>query len=151
MCCDYRIALLNTFIGLNEVAIGLAVPKFWALLFVMTVSSRARAEELLASGCMVGSEEAQRIGLINKIVREGGRDQLESHALNLAPKWVQTEQQALCRADTKLSLRRQFAEEWRDFALDEARKTWGQLSGANTIRALDDTMKKLNSRKQAKM
>lgn len=84
LCCDYRIATKNAIVGLNEIAIGLAVLKFWTQLFVSTVFNRVRAEELLASGHIVSGEEAQRLGLVNRAVREGGRAELESPALDLA-------------------------------------------------------------------
>lgn len=84
LCCDYRIATKNAIVGLNEIAIGLAVLKFWTQLFVSTVFNRVRVEELLASGHIVSGEEAQRLGLVNRAVREGGRAELESPALDLA-------------------------------------------------------------------
>lgn len=74
------------------------------------VFNRAKAEKLFASRQMFGSEECQRLGLVSTIVRQGGRVELESQALDLATIRSQTEQ-AVCRADTKLPHYRQLAEE----------------------------------------
>jgi Delta3-Delta2-enoyl-CoA isomerase len=70
MCCDERLALAQDLaLGLNEAAMGLPVPRYWAALFLKTAGGhRARAERMLGFGTMVSADEAREIGLVGRIV-----------------------------------------------------------------------------------
>merc|ERR1719215_1394363 len=48
LCCDYRVITKDGSMGLNEVQLGIPVPKFWIELFANTVGHRL-AEKLLLS------------------------------------------------------------------------------------------------------
>lgn len=150
LCCDYRLALNDASIGLNEVAIGLSVPTFWARLFVATTTRRSRGEELLAEGELVSAKEALKLGLVDQVVHIGGREELHKQALVKAEKWAY-QKEVLGRADTKLSIRKEFADAWSDYALDESQKAWGQLCEPGTIAKLGCMMNRLSQRQKAKM
>lgn len=150
LCCDYRVALKDTMMGLNEVAIGLAVPRFWGRLLLLTVSKRARGEEMLANGKMIKADEAQNLGLVNKIVMEGGPAELHNMALVIAEKWAK-QKETHGRVDTKLSVREAFANAWRDHAFAEAERSWNMLSDAPVILTLGTIMQQLSKRANAKM
>jgi 3,2-trans-enoyl-CoA isomerase len=54
-------------IGLNEVALGIAVPKFWGELMARVVG-RGRADRLLQFAMMLEPEEAKDDGLVDEVV-----------------------------------------------------------------------------------
>ena len=53
--------------GLNEVALGIAVPKYWARLMARVVG-QGPAERLLQFAVMLTPEEARRAGLVDEVV-----------------------------------------------------------------------------------
>lgn len=144
LCCDYRLAMSETSIGLNEVAIGLAVPRYWARLLIRTSLSRSRGEGMLASGEMIPAKEAQKIGLVDEIV-QGNRQDLLDKALRRAQQWAQT-RGATGRAETKSYLRKDFADKWEAEGLEESERAWTQLSRKATIAELEEVMKRLSGR-----
>jgi 3-hydroxypropionyl-coenzyme A dehydratase len=67
MACDIRIASSNAKIGQTEVTIG--VPPGWGgTQRISRIVGPAKAKELVFTGKMITAEEAERIGLVNKIV-----------------------------------------------------------------------------------
>lgn len=54
-------------IGLNEVELGIAVPKFWAALMARTVSPGV-AEKLCAFAQMADAQQALAIGMVDEVV-----------------------------------------------------------------------------------
>ena len=67
MACDIRIASSNAKIGQTEVTIG--VPPGWGgTQRISRIVGPAKANELVFTGKMITAEEAERIGLVNKIV-----------------------------------------------------------------------------------
>lgn len=147
LCCDYRVALNNTKMGLNEVAIGLAVPQYWAKLFLRTCNLHARAERLLASGEMFTASTGREMGMLDEIVH-GGREILIQRALEVAKEWAIKE--GLGRAQTKLWLRREFGEEWEAYRYQECDVAWKDLSDETTIEILGKVRRRLSER-SAKM
>lgn len=67
LCCDYRIITETGSIGLNEVALGISVPKYWGLLMQRIIGSGA-AEKLLQFAVMVTPDEAKELGLVDDVV-----------------------------------------------------------------------------------
>ncbi len=68
MLCDHRVMAQGHYkIGLNEVAVGLAVPEWLAAPYIALVGQRT-AERNLQLGRMVGPDEALAIGLIDELV-----------------------------------------------------------------------------------
>jgi 3-hydroxypropionyl-coenzyme A dehydratase len=67
MVCDIRIASSNAKLGQPEVTIG--IPPGWGgTQRLLRTVGPAKAKELVFTGRMITAEEAQRIGLVNKIV-----------------------------------------------------------------------------------
>lgn len=67
MVCDIRIASSNAKIGQPEVTIG--IPPGWGgTQRLLRIVGPAKAKELVFTGKMITAEEAERIGLVNKIV-----------------------------------------------------------------------------------
>jgi enoyl-CoA hydratase/carnithine racemase len=67
LCCDYRIITETGSIGLNEVALGISVPKYWGLLMQRIVGA-GPAEKLLQFAVMATPEEAKELGLVDDVV-----------------------------------------------------------------------------------
>lgn len=67
LCCDYRVMADGARIGLNEVELGIAVPKFWAALMARTVSQGV-AEKLCAFAQMADAQQALSVGMVDEVV-----------------------------------------------------------------------------------
>ncbi len=67
LACDIRIASSNAKIGQTEVTIG--IPPGWGgTQRLLRIVGPARTKELIFTGKMVTAEEAEQIGLVNKVV-----------------------------------------------------------------------------------
>ena len=70
MACHVRLAAPNAKFGQPEVRLGL-IPGYGGTVRLPRLVGRGRALEILLTARMVGAEEAERIGLVNRVV-EGG-------------------------------------------------------------------------------
>lgn len=143
LCCDYRVAASDVKIGLNETALGISVPEFWARRFAQVVTPPARAEELLMRGKMIGAEEAKTVGLVNEVVDGKEHAQLMERALEYAGEWA-TDRLVVGRVLTKLALRKDFSDAWIANGAREARLSWKFLSKEETAEALGNVLKRLS-------
>jgi 3-hydroxypropionyl-coenzyme A dehydratase len=68
LACDIRIASNNAKIGQTEVTVG--IPPGWGgtQRLLRIVGGPAKAKELIYTGKMISANEAERIGLVNKVV-----------------------------------------------------------------------------------
>jgi 3-hydroxypropionyl-coenzyme A dehydratase len=67
LACDFRIASSNAKIGQTEVIIG--IPPGWgATQRLLRIVGLTKAKELIYTGKMITAEEAEQIGLVNKVV-----------------------------------------------------------------------------------
>jgi 3-hydroxypropionyl-coenzyme A dehydratase len=67
MVCDIRIASSNAKLGQPEVTIG--IPPGWGgTQRLLRIVGPAKAKELVFTGKMIAADEAERIGLVNKVV-----------------------------------------------------------------------------------
>jgi 3-hydroxypropionyl-coenzyme A dehydratase len=67
LACDIRIASNNTKIGQTEVTVG--IPPGWGgTQRLFRIVGPAKAKELICTGNTISANEAERIGLINKVV-----------------------------------------------------------------------------------
>jgi 3-hydroxypropionyl-coenzyme A dehydratase len=67
LACDIRIASSNTKIGQTEVTIG--IPPAWGgTQRLLRIVSPAKTKELTYTGKMITAEEAERFGLVNRVV-----------------------------------------------------------------------------------
>ncbi|TGK10297.1 crotonase [Leptospira fletcheri] len=76
LACDIRIGSEKAKLGLPEVSLGL-IPGFGGTQRLARLIGYGRAIELVLSGDMISAEDAYRIGLLNRLVKEG-EDLLES-------------------------------------------------------------------------
>jgi len=67
LCCDMRIASEKAMFGMPEVGIGI-LPGFSGTQRLPRAISTAKAKELVLTGDFIGAEEAEKIGLVNKVV-----------------------------------------------------------------------------------
>jgi 3-hydroxypropionyl-coenzyme A dehydratase len=75
MACDIRIASSNAKIGQPEVTIG--IPPGWGgTQRLMRLVGPAKAKEMIFTGKMIAAEEANQIGLVNRVVSVGAEDNL---------------------------------------------------------------------------
>ena len=70
LACTFRIATPNARMGLPEIKLG-AIPGYGGTQRLPRVIGEARALEMIMTGRTVAAEEAERIGLVSRIV-EGG-------------------------------------------------------------------------------
>lgn len=74
LACDYRIASTEAKLGQTFVKIGLH-PDWGGSWMLPRLIGRSRAMELMATGRMVGAEEAVAIGMVDRVVPAGDLDQ----------------------------------------------------------------------------
>ena len=143
LCCDYRIMTPSTDtpgakIGLNEVAIGILVPKYWAGLMVRTIGCQGRAEKLLLFGQMVTPEEALKLGMVDEL-------SVKAELLATAEKRMQAFLQLpdLGRQLTKGWLRDEYSRAWEAYGEEEAKMGYQALSSPAMVKALGGALVKL--------
>jgi enoyl-CoA hydratase/carnithine racemase len=82
LCCDLVVAADDAVFGLREIVVGI-LPGGGALVRLLRWMGAAKAKELAMTGDPIPAEEAQRIGLVNKVVR---RERLDEETMALARK-----------------------------------------------------------------
>ena len=120
LCCDYRVQSETGTFGLNEVQLGIPVPKYWAKLFVSTAVDARSAELALHRGTLLTPLEARALGLINEICPHAALVAAAERAMETLLKLPDG-----ARAATKLNIRGDFSREWEAFIEEEARDGWG--------------------------
>lgn len=73
MACTFRVASPNAKMGLPEIKLGL-IPGYGGTQRLPRLVGEARALELIMTGRTVGAEEAERIGLVNRVVEGDALD-----------------------------------------------------------------------------
>lgn len=77
LACDIRIASENAQVGLSEAGIGL-IPAWGGVMRLPRLLGRGKASELILMAARIDAKEAERIGLVNKVVPP---DELKSTAM----------------------------------------------------------------------
>ena len=148
LCCDAVVMVDgNGTIGLNEVALGIAVPKYWAHVFIRKVG-HARGEPLLKNADLLRPREALAAGLVDHVV--DSVDELLPTAEKMVVRMAMAHPQE-GRAMTKQTIRGELSEEWAAYAEEEARSVWGFLSDARTVAALDAVLRRLQKKPAPRM
>jgi enoyl-CoA hydratase/carnithine racemase len=70
LACDLRVAAADAVLGLPETRIGL-IPDIGGASRLPQVVGLGRAKELIMTGKLIGGEEAERIGLVNRVAPAG--------------------------------------------------------------------------------
>jgi enoyl-CoA hydratase len=79
LACTFRLALPNAKFGLPEIKLGL-IPGYGGTQRLPRLIGQARATEIILSGRTVDAEEAERIGLVNRLIEAPGRDAAIAYA-----------------------------------------------------------------------
>ena len=66
LACDFIYASTNAMFGLPEISLGL-IPGFGGTQRLPRLIGRNRAKEMIFTGKMIGAEEAEKIGLVNRV------------------------------------------------------------------------------------
>jgi 3,2-trans-enoyl-CoA isomerase len=66
LCCDLRVMTDFGHIGLNEVALGIPVPVYWARLMAKVVG-QAAAEKLCLNATLASPQQALEVGLVDQV------------------------------------------------------------------------------------
>ena len=98
LCCDFRIAADNAILGLPEITLGI-IPGGGGTQRLPRLVNLGAAAKIILLGERVSSEEAEKIGLVDKVVP---LDRLEEEASSLASKLMQRPSLALRAAKTAM-------------------------------------------------
>jgi enoyl-CoA hydratase/carnithine racemase len=96
LCCDFRVCADSAKLGLPEIQLGI-IPGAGGTQRLPRLIGPARAKELIFSGRHVKAEEAERIGLVDKVVPA---DDVYDEALTWAKRYVGGPAMALRAAKT---------------------------------------------------
>jgi len=99
LACDIRLASREAKLGLPEVGLGI-FPGMGGTQRLPRLIGRGRASELIFSGDMIGAEEAERIGLVNRVLSP---QDLMKEARKLAMKIASRAPIAVGRAKTAIN------------------------------------------------
>jgi len=130
-------------IGLNEVQLGIPVPKYWGMLMARLIGNKA-ADKLLLTGKLVSGQEAKTLGLVDDLVP---KDDLISSAEAVMMKLVMLPGSAV--ASSKVSLRGDFCAEWLAYSQIEPQGAWRFLCQSDTVRTLGAALQRLAANKTA--
>ncbi|KAK3249403.1 hypothetical protein CYMTET_41166 [Cymbomonas tetramitiformis] len=149
MCCDYRIQTDDpgAVIGLNEVALGIGVPRYWVDIMASLVGGR-RTETLLMTAAMPSSREAQQIGLIDQVVSKDDLLPASQKVMAQCLKFPRAGQIL-----TKLAIRGDLAKKWGAYCPEEAETVYNFLSAPAVVSSLEGVLKRLagGKKKQSKL
>jgi enoyl-CoA hydratase len=104
--CDLRIASSNARFGMPEVRVG--IPSVIEAAYLPRLIGLGRAAEMVYTGEMIDANEAERIGLINRVVPPG---ELKEATRQMAEK-------VLRNGPTALALQKQLIAQWMELSLD---------------------------------
>ena len=143
LCCDARIMTAAGSIGLNEVALGIPVPRYWAELMARVVG-RPAAERLLLSGRMLSPPEAAAAGLVDELVPTG--DELLPAARAALARMLAVH--AGARSATKAHLRGTFGDAWLRYAREEeaAPSGYALIEDPGTVAVVGAAIARLSGR-----
>jgi enoyl-CoA hydratase len=99
LCCDLRIASDNAKFGQPEVGLGIT-PGFSGCVRLSRIAGLAKARELIYTADIIPASEAEKIGLVNKVVP---LDQLMSVAMEIAAKIASKAQLAVRYSKTAIN------------------------------------------------
>lgn len=148
LCCDYRIMTDFGHIGLNEVALGISVPKFWAKRLQDVIGIAPISDQLLLQAKLISPQQARDIHLVDEVVPA---HMLESRALEVVKGMLKMPDGS--RSETKRLLRGQFCREWEAYMEEEAEYAWKLLNSPPVVARLEAVLKTLGGggNKKAKM
>mmetsp|Transcript_13936 Transcript_13936/g.16806 ORF Transcript_13936/g.16806 Transcript_13936/m.16806 type:complete len:264 (+) Transcript_13936:93-884(+) len=143
MCCDYRIQTDDpkARIGLNEVALGISVPRFWDSVMINLVGFR-KTELLLQTAALPTSKEAKEMGLIDQLV---SKEDLMPAAEKVLSGFLKFPREGANHV--KMNMRGALANEWETALTEDIALTWKTMSDPRSVAALGAVLKKLSGGK----
>lgn len=99
MSCDIRIASIKAKFGQPEVGLGIT-PGFAGTQRLPRLVGTAKAKELIFTGDIISAEEAEKIGLVNKVIEP---EKLLEEAIGLARRIVKNAQGSVRYAKTAIN------------------------------------------------
>lgn len=141
LCCDYRVMTSKGYIGLNEPALGIPVPKMWIDLMVRVVG-HGPGERLTQFGLFCKPQEAFALGMVDKVVK---KEELLETAENAMKDFLKIPDEG--RQITKSLSRDAFSKEWERFCALEAPGAWEMLNSDRIKNMLGMVIQKLSQRK----
>ena len=153
LCCDIRImtsnAHMKSYIGLNEVALGIHVPKYWGELMRRTASKACGAaiDRVLLNATLMPSEQAFDMGLVDELVDDAAA--LERRAVEVleAATGRKSARVMAARHKTKLLGREAFVAQWSAYLDGEATLGWAALADEGTVKTLEGVLSRLKKSK----
>lgn len=142
MCCDYRVMtndVPGATIGLNEVALGISVPRYWIQLYLQQLGL-TRAEQALMTGRMLSPAEAVAGGLLHATVPKA---ELMPAAEKALAAFLRNPDAG--RVLTKLDSRRVLAQQWQAYCKEEAQSAWRVLESPQITEVLGGVLAKLSA------
>jgi hypothetical protein len=119
LCCDYRVQSDAGTFGLNEVQLGIPVPKYWAKLFCL-VAGRTAGDLTLQLGTLLTPPEAKAMGLLHEVVPIAAV--LPAAERAMTEKFLRLPDAA--RGATKANMRGEFSAQWEGYIAEEAAAGW---------------------------
>jgi len=138
LCCDARVMTDDGRIGLNEVALGISVPLYWAARMASLVGA-GRADVLLQTAALVPAAEALSLGLVDAVT---SRAALMATAVAEARRRLAFPDSG--RVETKRMLRGPMSDAWLAYAAEEAAGGWKALSSPAATAALGAVLARLS-------
>ena len=144
LCCDWRVMSSDDSptIGLNEVALGISVPKHWAAVMARTIGDR-QAERLLLRGELVRVAEAKELGMVDEVVEKGRLMEVAEREMR-----ARLRNPDAGRVVTKGHLREALALQWEREWEAEAEGGWAMLSDERIVRMLGQVLQRLSGGKK---
>jgi len=142
LCSDVRVISDVSACGLNEVALGIPVPGYWARLMARVVGE-GPASTLCLGGAMVPSLRCVELGLADVAVP---CSLVVSEAEGRVRRLLRMPDQG--RAATKELMRGEFARAWIAQAGREAEYGWGQLEAPAAVASLKAVFDRLGAGKK---
>lgn len=146
LCCDMRImtSAPGGFIGLNEVALGIPVPKYWAGVMAQVIG-QAAAERLLLTGTMVQPQRAKELGMVDELIAD--KAALLPRAQELMAQVVKLP--AGARAATKQRMHGDYSTAWFKYAMEweAGPEGFAQITNPDTVAAVGGALQRLSGGK----
>jgi enoyl-CoA hydratase len=121
MACTFRLATVNARLGLPEIKLGL-IPGYGGTQRLPRLIGEARALEMIMTGRSVKADEAERIGLINRVIETGV---IESDVIEQA---LTFSREFTCYSLPALGFARAAVTRALDMSLEEGLRTEADLS-----------------------